>query len=91
MAHTASEASISNQHLTDHYTKNYCEENIYWLAQNFSDLNNIFVVFISNQFQQASSLFLRKVKCITLIFLAADAVKTGTATTTCINCESARE
>jgi N-terminal glutamine amidase len=39
------------------YTSNYCEENIYWLARSFSEtgnLDNIFVVFISNQSKQAS-------------------------------------
>ncbi|KAH7623496.1 hypothetical protein Ndes2526B_g01936 [Nannochloris sp. 'desiccata'] len=55
MAQTGSKASNSQHHLTDHYTKNYCEENIYWLALSLleqSNLNSIFVVFISNQSQQ---------------------------------------
>jgi hypothetical protein len=61
MTQTADKTSNSTQHLKDdpdQYTKNYCEENIYWLTRSFLDkeeINRKFVVFISNQSQQVTA------------------------------------
>lgn len=57
MAPKALSHKEDHPHPADHiYTPNYCEENIYWLAKQFQQrdpsLNGIYVVFISNHFEQ---------------------------------------